>query len=218
MSLLSLLSSEAGDKTQESNERVAALCLDNPEALADIAAGLLAVKKPKLIADCAEVMTKVAEKDARLVVPYAEELFGLLGHRATKVRWEAAHALALAACLIPARVLSSLAGLRELVSSDASTIVRDYTIDMIANAAKAGAEEARQALPALREALLVCEGKHRGRVLEGLVPLTAVAPDIAGELADIAGAYTGDSKAAVQKAAKKLAKACGAVGVAPRQE
>lgn len=210
MSLLSLLSSEAGDKTQESNERVAALCLENPEALTDIAAGLSQTKKPKLMADCAEVMAKVAEQNPQLIVPYVEELFPLLGHKTTKVRWEAAHALALAAPLISSRVISSLPELRRLVATDASTIVRDYTIDMIANAAQAGAEEARQALPALREALPAHEGKHRSRVLEGLVPLAAVAPGLAAELASIAETYIGDPKAAVQKASKKLKKACGA--------
>jgi hypothetical protein len=208
MSLLSLLSSEAGDRTQESNERVAALCLDNPDALADIAQGLSQPKKSKLAADCAEVMTKVAERQPQLILPYAEELFGLLSHKTAKVRWEAAHALAFAASLIPSRIIASLPELRQLVASDASTIVRDYTIDMIANAAKTGAEEARYSLPALQEALSAWDGKHRGRVLQALIPLAAVAPDLAAELMSAAEAHIGDPKAAVQKAANKLKKTC----------
>ncbi|MBD2870334.1 hypothetical protein [Paenibacillus arenilitoris] len=208
MKLLSLLSSEAGDRTQESNERVAAMCLENPGALTEIAEGLKQAKKPKLAGDCAEVMTKVAERQPQLVVPYADELLAKLNHRAAKVRWEAAHALALIAPLVPAAVIGALPVLRQMLSSDASIVVRDYTIEMIACAAKAGEDEARTVFPLLQEALTVWEGRHRGLVLKGLVHVSASAPGLRPEISNIAAAYAADAKTAVAKSAKALMKSC----------
>jgi hypothetical protein len=206
MNILSLLSSQAGDTTQDSNVQVAELCIESPERLSEIAAGLGVLDKPKLVGDCAEVMTKVAEHSPHLILPYADKLMPLMTHKVTKIRWEAAHALALIAHLISEKVIDALPQLQRMLQTDSSVIVRDYVIDMIACAAKTGEQEARVVFPVLKEALALWSGRHRGRVLEGFFHVLEAAPGLAPDIVESAGAYFGDSKAAVQKAAKKLVK------------
>ena len=186
------------------------MVLDNPEVLTEISDGLHMLKKPKLVGDCAEVMTKVAEQNPSLVAPHSDALLALLFHKTTRIRWEAAHALALVAHLVPDKIIGSLPMMRGIIESDTSVIVRDYTIDMAGNIAKAGEREARLVLPLLREALIAWDGRHRGHVLEGLLHVLGAAPDLAAELETLAGPYADDAKKVVQKSAKKLLKACAA--------
>jgi hypothetical protein len=192
--------------TQASNVQVAGLCIGSPELLTEIAAGLSGLNKPKLVGDCAEVMTKVAEHSPHLIQPYTDKLMPLLTHKVTKIRWESAHALALIAHLISARIIDALPQLQRMLHTDSSVIVRDYVIDMIACAAKAGEREARIVFPVLKEALTVWSGRHRGRVLEGILHVLEAAPGLAPDIVEAAEAYVGDPKAAVHKAAKKLVK------------
>src|SRR5688500_14052121 len=103
VNLLPLLSSQSGDRTEAANRAVAAECQRHPELLQDIAAALTPADAA-LAGDCAEVMTKVAEADPTLILPYVEKLAPLLDHRTTRVRWEAMHALALAAGLVPRQI------------------------------------------------------------------------------------------------------------------
>ncbi len=106
MGVLQQLSSQAGDRSEYSNRKVALRCLDQPELLAEIAAGLDS-RDVKLVGDCAEVLTMVAETRPDLIAPYAKKLAVLLAHKTTRVRWEAMHALALVASQVP-RVIASL--------------------------------------------------------------------------------------------------------------
>src|SRR4030042_352943 len=101
MSILNQLSSQMGDRTEYSNRKVAIQCLENPDLLVDIAAGLRG-SNAAIAGDCAEVMTKVAEADPEWVIPYAEDLSPLLIHKTARVRWEAVHALSLITPCVPA--------------------------------------------------------------------------------------------------------------------
>ena len=86
MSILNQLSSQVGDRTEASNRRVAAQCLLDPALLDEIARGLKS-EDGALVADCAEVMTKVAEEHPEIVkrlTAFAEEAREDLGDKLTK--------------------------------------------------------------------------------------------------------------------------------------
>jgi len=88
MSVLAQLSSASGDPTEASNKAVAAEALAYPDLLDEVAAGL-ALSDRKLLGDCVEVFTEVAKENPVLVAPYAARTIPLLGHKDTRVRWEA---------------------------------------------------------------------------------------------------------------------------------
>lgn len=181
MSILNQLSSQVGDRTEQSNLEVVALCLDQPALLAEIAAGLTR-NEAALLGDCAEVLTKVAEERPDLVAPHANALTPLLAHKTTRVRWEAMHALALIAPELPQAIHSMLPRLREMIHNDSSVIVRDYATEAVANYARTGSQAAQAAYPILLEALTVWNEKHAGRALNGLSHVAAAAPELADEL------------------------------------
>lgn len=206
MSIITKLSSQIGEKTEEGNRNVAKECLQNPILLNEIGAGLTG-KNAALIGDCAEVFTKVAEENPTLVVPYAELLQGLLEHKTTRVRWEAMHAMALMATNIPNQISTLLTQLKEIIHSDKSTIVRDYAIDTVCNYVNVGKPEADEVFPLLKEALHLWEGKHRARVLNGLLNVSNQSPEHILEIRGIAEEYLEDNRGVVKKAAKALIKA-----------
>lgn len=206
MSVVNQLSSQVGDKTQEANRAAAMQCLDNPTVLAEVAEALSG-KDPVLLGDCCEVMTKVAEQRPELVVPYVDLMVPLLAHKVTKVRWEAMHALALAAERVPVTMASLLPRLAEIIQRDSSTIVRDYTVDAVGNMAKADEGAALLAYPVLRDAMHAWEGKHLGRVLAGLSNVARNVPAVAPEIVQVAHDYMEHEKSIVRKAAKALLKA-----------
>jgi len=208
MSLLDQLSSQVGDRTEASNRRVAAQCLSDARLLAEIAPGLKS-DDAALVGDSAEVMTEVAKERPDWVAPYAEALSELLGHRKTRARWEATHALALVAALAPHVSAAVLQQLAEMLRADKSVIVRDCTVIAVGNYAKIGAEAAEDAYPVLKQALTAWEGKHAALALEGLLNVVEVVPSLADELSSLTEDFVGDHRARVRKAAKALVKACG---------
>jgi hypothetical protein len=127
MSALERLSSARDERSEVSNKSVAADALGHPEILDDLAAGL-ELDDRKLLGDCVEVFTEVAKENPALVAPYAERLIPLLGHRDTRVRWEATHAVALVAALVPAQVEPLLPDLADKMKCDQSVIVRDCAV------------------------------------------------------------------------------------------
>lgn len=211
MSLINRLSSQIGDKTQQGNVAVAERIMADPSGsgLEEVAAALEspAGQDAAFLGDCCEVLTKVAERQPERVAPYAPRLLPLLGHKTTRVRWEAMHALALTAERVPDLMAGALPTIAELIRRDASTIVRDYAVDTFGNMARAGEAAARQAYPVLREALRAADGKHAGRALAGLCHAVQAAPDLALEALQTAHEYADHAKPAVRKAAKALLKA-----------
>lgn len=206
MSILESLSSAVGDKTEEANRRVAAACVEEPDLLGSIAQGM-SQGKGKVVADCAEVLTMVAQSHPELVVPYVELFPPLFQHKTTKVRWEAMHAFSLLAERVPEQVEPLLPQLREIIMTDKSTIVRDYAIEALGYYAKSGEEASQLAYSVLLDALPAWEGKHRGRVLNSLASVAEQAPSLRDELAGLAERYLQDDRPVVKKAAKGLRKA-----------
>jgi hypothetical protein len=206
MSIITKLSSQLGEKIEEGNRNVANECLQNPSLLLEISQGLMS-KNAALIGDCAEVFTKVAEENPNLVVPYSEQLIGLLPHKTTRVRWESMHAIALITELIPDQISELIPHLKETIHQDKSTIVRDYAIDSVCHYANTGESQAETVFPLLKESLHLWEGKHRARVLKGLLNVSNKSSKNTLEVRAIAEEYIEDNRGVVKKAAKALIKA-----------
>ncbi len=205
MNPLFQLSSQLGDRTEAANRAVAAQCLRKPELLKDIADALTDANAA-LMGDCAEVLTKVAEVDPGLIVPYVERLVPLLGHGTTRVRWEAMHALALAAGLVPRLITRLLPQLQENLRKDSSTIVRDYVVEALGGYAGSGQAAAAKAFPLLAEALTVWGGKHAARALNGLARVAEQAPWHEPAIRTMAYEQLGSGRGVTRKAAKALLK------------
>jgi len=166
MEILNQLSSQKGDKTEDSNKIVAEKCIANPRMLAEIAIGLEDNDK-KLQSDCMEVFTLVAEKKPEFIVPYADNILYLLYSKETKTRWEAVHTLSFVAEKIPNIIFSVLPVLQSLIEKDKSTIVRDYTLDTVVNYAKVSAETSEKSYELLKYALELWGEKHAKQIFRG---------------------------------------------------
>jgi hypothetical protein len=205
MTIVNELSSQVGDRTAQANLRAAALCLDNPHFLKELAEALLR-KDADLVGDSAEVFTKVAEQRPELVAPYADALSPLLQHKKTRVRWEVTHALALVATLAPQTIQAHLPRLQDMIRNDGSIIVRDYAVDAVGNYAAVGKKEAQEAYPILKEALQLWDGKQAGHALNGLIHVARQVPALRDDLRAIGQTHLTHGRAAIQKAAKALIK------------
>ncbi|OQA23568.1 MAG: hypothetical protein BWY63_00123 [Chloroflexi bacterium ADurb.Bin360] len=203
MSLVKQLSSQAGDRTEQSNLRVAEQCLIEPRFIGEIVESLTQ-KDAALVGDCAEVLTMIAAEAPNLVAPHAQALVVLLGHKNTRVRWEAMHALALTATLIPEVLVPLLPRLEETILNDTSVIVRDYAVDAAGNVALTNVSAARTAYPILVHSLSAWEGKHASHALNGLRHVASVEPDLREEIAAIGIRYQGHERPVIRKAAKAL--------------
>jgi hypothetical protein len=215
MSLLSQLASQVGDRSQAANRQVAAQCIAHPEHLQEIVAGLQSTNVA-LLGDCLDVLCKVAESQSPAVVPYAPALPALLSHTTTRVRWETAHTLALLAPHVPETISSLLPALAQQLQSDSSTIVRDYSIDTLSAYATIATAAAQAVLPLLEAALTIREGKHAGRVLQGLLLIARAVPGSIEQICPIAAGFSDDPRSAVCKAARAILKRCDRPA-APRQ-
>jgi hypothetical protein len=203
--VLTQLSSRLRDRTEAANRAVAAECLKHPDLLKEIA-GALGEADAALAGDCAEVLTKVAEQDPALVAPYAEKLAALLDHKATRVRWEAMHGLALVAGRTPKLIGKLLPQLHVKLRTDTSTIVRDYVVEALSGYAAASPAAAEKAFPLLAEAISVWQGKHAARALTGLARVAEKAPQHEPAIRTMAYAQLGAGRGITRKAAKALLK------------
>jgi hypothetical protein len=205
MSILSQLSSRIGERKEDANRAAARQCLAQPALFAEIAEGLQS-SNVALAGDCAEVMTMAAEENPQLVAPFAPLISKLLFHKSTRVRWEAAHTLALTAGWAPDLIASILPLFSEMIRADKSVIVRDYTIDAIGNYAEVDVQAAEKAYPLLMEALAVWNGKHAGHALNGLANVLEKIPAKRADIAALCAPYLEDKRAVVKKAAKRIVK------------
>ena len=205
MSILKQLSSQAGDRTAESNKHVAARALQQPSLLAEIAIGL-ASTDPKLAGDCAEVMTCVAADKPELVAPYADPLIAQLDHKDTRVRWEVMHSLAEIAAQAPGKISPLVPRLVDKIDCDKSVIVRDYALLALGEYGGTSVEAARYVWPHLRKALEVQDGKYVGKALEAMQKSAAIDPGLRTEVAIIAQRFLDDKRAKVRTLAKRLQK------------
>jgi hypothetical protein len=203
VSVLERLSSARGDPSEASNKAVAADALEHPEILDEVAAGL-AQDDRKLVGDCAEVLTEVAKVNPALVAPYAEQLIPLLGHRDTRVRWEATHAVALVAALVPDQVAPLLPDLAARIEHERSVIVRDCAVKALGEYGRSGPQAARQAFPLLGDALEAWEGKHAKLALEGMDKLLSAEPALGPEVRAAARTCLDHKRANVRRLANRM--------------
>ncbi|MFC5463538.1 HEAT repeat domain-containing protein [Lederbergia graminis] len=206
MTILTELSSQIGEKTEAGNRKVAHACIQNEELIEEIGEGLLS-NDTALLGDCAEVCTMVAEQEPEKIVPYADRLMNLLDHKKTRVRWESMHAIALITTFIPEKITIIIPTLKEKIKSDKSTIVRDYAIETLCNYASVGPAEAKLTYPILKDTLYLWEGKHRARVLKGLLIVCQSTSEYTLEILGTAQEMVDNPKGVVKKAAKNLIKA-----------
>ncbi|PMC39578.1 hypothetical protein CJ195_06580 [Bacillus sp. UMB0899] len=206
MTILSKLSSQVGERTEEGNRFVVTLCMENPLLLNEIKGGLKE-KDPLLIGDCVEVITKVAEVHPELVVSFTDLLIELLHAKTKRIRWEAIHAISLLTPFIPEQIFLLLPTLIDLIHHDKSTIVRDYSIQTLVNFATIGEEEALTVYPILKDSLPLWNGKHRNRVLSGLLNVCKQAPTCILEIRGIAEEFIEDNRTGVRKTARSIVKA-----------
>jgi HEAT repeat protein len=205
MSITDQLSSQVGDKTEQSNIKVVELCIKDSSKLTEIAEGLQS-KDIALIGDCTEVFTKVAQLQRDLVVPFADDLIPLLTHRNTRVRWEAMHAMSLISELVPNKIKPILPQLKGQIVTDDSTIVRDYAVDAVSNYGKTSKEAAEEAFPVLTLTLDEWLHKHAARALKGLQNVAKSNPELTNKILPIAEKNLNSPKGTVKKAAKDLQK------------
>ncbi len=203
MTLLNQLSSQVGDRTEYSNRKVVLKCLAEPTLLDEIVQGLKN-KDAALLGDCIEVLTMVAEEHPEWVVPHAKQIASFLKHKTTRVRWEAMHALALVAMLAPKVIAKLLPQLGEMIRCDTSVIVRDHAVQAIGNYAATSRKAAQAAVPYLKQALVVWDGKQARHALNGLAKVAVAASKLKDELRPIGLGYTSHRRGVVRKAAKAL--------------
>ncbi len=203
MSLLQQLSSQSGDRSEHNNRRATELILENPDLIKDIAAGL-DTKDSALLGDCVEVFTMVAESDAEIIVPYAENLLSFVQHKKTRVRWEAMHALALVTPQVREFIRQHFKTVEGLFRTDKSIIVRDYALVCAGNLAAGGRDYALVAYPILKESLTAYETRHAKLGLLGLAQAAPFLTEQSDELDDLANLYLQHVKPSIQKAARQL--------------
>ena len=199
------LSSLVGDRTEAANRKVVAKCLARRDRLEAIVRGFES-QDAALAGDCAEVMTEVAEKRPEWVTPYARVIVSLLASRTTRVRWEAAHSLALIATLVPEVIAYSLPRLGEMIRSDPSVIARDHAVDTVGNYANTSPRAAREAFPLLVEALAAWNGKQAAHALDGLANVAERLPNSSPEIRTYALSFIDHPRGVIRKAARALIK------------
>ena len=205
MEILNQLSSQKSDKTEDCNKIVAEKCIVRPRLLAEIAVGL-EDKNKKLQSDCIEVFTLVSEKKPEFAVPYIENIVPLLYSKEAKTRWEAVHTLSYIADKIPDTISHILPTLQSLIEKDHSTIVRDYTIDTIANYAKVSVETSKEAYELLKSTLDLWGEKHARQVLRGFNHVLDNISDYKAEIKSLVQPYLTANKKIVVTEAKKIIK------------
>ena len=207
MEILNQLSSQKGDKTEDSNKIVAEKCIADPRMLAEIAVGLVETQCiASLRSDCMEVFTLVSEKKPELIVQYADNILPLLSSKETKIRWEAIHTLSYIAEKIPDIIFSILPVLQSLIEKDKSTIVRDYTIDAIANYAKISVKTSEESYELLKFALDLWGEKHAKQVFRGFNYVLDNCSNYKADIKLLVQPYLSATKKIVVAEAKKIIK------------
>lgn len=205
MDIIKQLSSQQGDRTSFSNKEVAAICIDNPHLLKEIAKHLdeddQGIKN-----DTAEVMTVVAETDPQLIVPFVEKLIAQFFVSIKKARWECAHAIALIAELIPDQIEQHLDKFAEIICTDKSVIVRDFIFLAVSIYATSSNQAAESTLKIILKADEVWAERHAKQVLIGLQHIVKQLPKSHLIAKEISNKYSVAKKAVHQKEAKKLLK------------
>jgi hypothetical protein len=184
---------------------VASQCTQQIKLLDEIVSGFKS-KDSKLIGDCAEVMTFVAETNPELVSKYFNELHSMIKHKNGRVKWEAMHAISLIAHLVPNHIFSILVELDDILHKEQGVIVRDYATQTICNYALTSKEAAGIAYPVMKEILHFWGERHASRIIEALSKIYVLLPGTKNELISIVSEYENSSRSIIKKAVVKLKK------------
>lgn len=205
MSILNELSTSVGDRTQDANRAVAKKVQANLSLLDEIAKGLTNSNK-KLVGDCAEIFTMIAENQPDAVAPYVSQLIPLLKSKDKRIRWEVTHTLIFTARLIPDIMFSIMPELMSLISNDNSVIVRNYSIQALGEYATTGKKAAKSVFSYFTEIIEIWSGKYIHLVLEGLGKAAMRASSLESKACEIANFYKNHKKPRVKKAANAILK------------
>ncbi len=205
MEIINQLSSQIGDKSEASNKIVAQKCIQTPKLLDDIVIGFNS-KDKKLVGDCIEVFTMVSDTNPELIISYSAKIIDLLKSKETRIRWEATHSLANISRKIPDTILSILPLFQELIQNDKSIIVRDYSIDAIANLADVNEIYSEKAFELLKYSLELWGERHGKQVFQGFYNVLKFHPNYKNEIETLAEPFINAKKGTVAKAAKKVIK------------
>ncbi|WP_048600771.1 hypothetical protein [Rubeoparvulum massiliense] len=205
MSILDGLASVCGEKPKAANKAVAMQCIANPSHIAEIA-DHIGNQNHKIGADCAEVMTMIAEEQPELISSYAPTLLDHLKHKKSNVRWECAHALALTAHTIGDLLLGKLDDFLRIIENDDSIVVRDYITDILTNLAKIGEAEAKAVYPYLTQALVAHNRRHAGHAIDGLIHIASITDSFDADIIRLIEPSLMAEKKAVAGKANKLIK------------
>jgi hypothetical protein len=202
--VLDLLADLRDDRTEAANRDMVELALRIPDLLAT----LFAVRDGDdraVAADSADTITKVAQRDPRVVLPYRAYVVHGLDSAIKQVRWESLTTLALLAAIEPGIVAPLVARLDGIVAEDASVIARDRAIDALASYGRSSPEAAHHVVPVLIAAVGRWNGKHAARALRSLQELGPLVPDMHPALRVIAAEQATSHRPSVRTAAKRLA-------------
>lgn len=205
MSILEGLSAVCGEKPKIANRAVAEKCIENPIYMDEIRDNI-GNKNLKIAADCAEVMTFIAEEKPELVTSQAETLFNHLNHKKSNVRWECAHALALTSHTIGEVICERLDYISDLIEKDDSIVVRDYAVDILAGFANIGEEEAHKVYPYIKKALVAHDSRHAGHAIDGFINVVSKTDVYDSEVLNLIEPYKNAEKKALVTKANKLSK------------
>ena len=148
----------------------------------------------------------VSEKKPEFIVQYTENIVPLIYSKDAKISWKAAYTLSYIADKIPDTISHILPALQSLIEKDHSTIVRDYTIDTIANYAKISVETAEEAYELLKYALDIWGEKHARQVIRGFTHVLDNISDYKAEIKSLVQPYLTANKKIVSTEAKKIVK------------
>jgi hypothetical protein len=205
MTIIYQLSSQQKERSEKGNRIVAAQILDNPDLIHEIIACFNS-KDNAFLGDCVEVCTMIAEKDPELIAPYSDKIIQLLGHKNTRVRWEAMHATALITRFVPDIVAKQWDQIAILFSKDKSVIVRDYIVVCAGNLATCDQKYAEKAYPLLLDALSAHQTHHAKLALEGLAKGFPYLLSRKDEITEHADLFLQHPKPTIRKAAQQLKK------------
>ncbi|MGE5355417.1 MAG: hypothetical protein ACM3PT_04195 [Deltaproteobacteria bacterium] len=203
--ILNRLSSRQSDRTENSNRKVATICVENPALLNAISSGFESSDR-KLKSDCIEVFTMVSEKTPEEVAPFFPKISKMIFERDNKTRWEAVHTLSFITSLVPHEIKTILPDLAEMIEKDNSVIVRDYALDIVARYAGSGAKEAAESFPILVSALDIWEERHAKQVFNGFINIIKHQPALKSKIKSISEQYTECKKKLAADLAKKILK------------
>lgn len=205
MTILDELSSSLGERTEDANRAVATKVEVDLALLDEIAAGLTASDR-KLVGDCAEVFTMIAEKQPRAVTPYISQLVPLLKAKSTRIRWEVMHMLVFVARQIPDRIGQLVPQLADSIARDRSVIVRDYAVQTLREYAATNVTAAQTAYPHLVKSLDLWNSKHAHLALEGMTEAATMDQTLVADVVRRAQTYVNHDKPKVRRAAKAVLK------------